>query len=242
MSTDHSNYPPDEDAPLGNTVKRWKIIAGVLTAALVLMAVVSVGTVWVAFSDKAPNDGQNDGKGGLTESMHDLREKIIPTGTPKVYGAELEVSYDDVSPQNLARANRTIKKMADIDRARKLTGKEQKRYQDILYHQYDGISCEYCCDARAVIFQNGSAACGCEHSFAMRGLTKQLITEYGDKMSDEEILTEIGKWKVLFFPDNHLQKAKAMQERGIELDYISLTTNSNRGIEQGGSGDMVGGC
>jgi len=79
----------------------------------------------------------------------------------------------------------------------------------------------------------------------MRGLTKHLILEYGDEMSDEEILSEVGKWKILFFPGQHAEKASIMESEGMEVDYISLTTNTHRGFEQasaGGGGGMVGGC
>ena len=38
---------------------------------------------------------------------------IIPTGVPAVYGAELSISYDDVSPNNPRLADATISKLRD---------------------------------------------------------------------------------------------------------------------------------
>ena len=77
----------------------------------------------------------------------------------------------------------------------------------------------------------------------MRGVAKYLIKYHGDKFSDEEILTEVGKWKTLFFPGILEGKAQVMKSYGIEVDYINLTTNQYMGIEQGqATGSMVGGC
>ena len=78
----------------------------------------------------------------------------------------------------------------------------------------------------------------------MRGLAKYLLTNHPD-MTDIEILSELGKWKVLFFPGVHEQKAKALEANGIDsTDYINLASNLYRGIEQGktSGGGMVGGC
>ncbi len=139
-------------------------------------------------------------------------------------------------------ADEAIDKVAELDRDITLSDDDRERYINILFTMHDGISCEYCCGARSVIFSDGSPACGCEHSFAMRGLAKYLITEHGDAFSDTEIAEEIGKWKTLFFPDIHLQKANVMFEKGVEVDHVSLTFNSNRGIEDRVSGGMVGDC
>ncbi|GIU68176.1 MAG: hypothetical protein KatS3mg001_026 [Candidatus Pacearchaeota archaeon] len=166
---------------------------------------------------------------------------IIPTGVPKVYGEELGITYDDVSPTDPKKADSTIRLLGNIDRVETLSEPELERYINILYYMENGIACEYCCGARSVIFSNGQPACGCAHSYAMRGLTKYLI-KYHPEMSDEEILTEVGKWKVLFFPGILENKAQVMENYGINVDYINLTTNKYRGIEQGVKGGMVGAC
>ncbi|MEM4318534.1 MAG: hypothetical protein QW244_03290 [Candidatus Pacearchaeota archaeon] len=164
---------------------------------------------------------------------------IIPTGVPPVYGSELGIRYDDVSPNNPRLADETIAKLGSFDNKITLSGEKLQRYIEIGLQ----ISCEYCCGAAAIIFKDGSPACGCAHSYAMRGLAKYLLT-YHPEMSNEQILEELGKWKVLFFPGIHEQKAAVLKEKGIELNYINLASNKYRGIERGttSGGEMVGGC
>lgn len=168
---------------------------------------------------------------------------VIPTGTPPVYGKELGIRYDYVSPENPKLANEAIELLGNIDRTETLNGEQKQRYIDILYNINNGISCEYCCGARSVIFENGEPACGCAHSYAMRGLTKYLIKNHGEEFTNEEILTEIGKWKTLFFPGIIKGKAQVMEQQGFDTNYIDLTTNKYRGIEEGKtSGNMIGDC
>lgn len=164
---------------------------------------------------------------------------IIPKGTPAVYGKELGVKYDDVSPNNPVLADATISKLTQYEDMA-LNNEQMQRYIKI----GSSISCEYCCGAEAIIFSNGQRACGCAHSFAMRGLAKYLLTKHPD-ISDENILSELGKWKVLFFPGIHEQKAQVLEAQGIDpTNYINLASNLYRGIEQGqaSGGGMVGGC
>lgn len=167
---------------------------------------------------------------------------FAPAGTPE-YGKDLGVSFDDVSALDPAKADRTIRILSQFDKEITLSDAEKARYVNILYELGGGMSCEYCCGARSIIFASGEPACGCAHSYAMRGVAKLLITEYGDKYTDEEILAEVGKWKMRFFPAQMENKAKIMEENGIEVDYVALTSNMYRGIEKGASGSgMVGGC
>ena len=177
-----------------------------------------------------------------SQSISETSLSVLPTGTPEVYGAELDLEYEDVSADDPAGADRAIQKMATLDREIDLEGEDLERYIHLLYEKEGGISCEYCCGARSIIFENGDPACGCAHSFAMRGIAKYLITEYGGEVNDEEILEEVGKWKVRFFPGAHQQKAEVLEEEGISTDYVTLTTNTYRGIEDGSQGGMVGGC
>ncbi len=175
---------------------------------------------------------------------YDIIEEIIPAGTPSIYGEELGISFDDVSPNDPARANAAINLLAQLDQNINLNAKDNERYINVLYKLENGISCEYCCGARAIIFADGKPACGCAHSFAMRGITKYLITEHGSEYTDEQLLEEAGKWKVLFFPGPMQLKASVLQGKGIELNYINLASNKYRGIEQGAgtASGMVGGC
>lgn len=165
-----------------------------------------------------------------------------PTGTPAIYGAELGVNYDDVSEANPGLADQTIGKLSGYDTGISLEGEQLNRYIKI----GSSISCEYCCGAPSIIFSNGQAACGCAHSYAMRGLAKYLIKNHGSEYTDEQILEELGKWKVLFFPGVHAQKAAVLEQSGIPLNYVNLASNKYRGAEKGSvsgsGGSMVGGC
>ena len=178
---------------------------------------------------------------GLATGISEVSaSSIIPKGVPAVYGEELGVSYDDVSADNPGLADATIQK---------LTAYEDMQLDNATMTRYirigGSISCEYCCGAKSIIFTNGQRACGCAHSYAMRGLAKYLLTNHPD-MTDIEILSELGKWKVLFFPGIHEQKAQVLEANGIDSsNYINLASNLYRGIEQGqaaNSGGMVGGC
>ena len=201
------------------------------------VAIVIILSLILIYNYSGKQTGNTTGIGTVSVS------EIIPQGVPAIYGEELGIRYDDVSATDPKKADETINLLGNIDRVETLEGAELERYIDILYKQYNGIACEYCCGARSVIFSNGEPACGCAHSYAMRGLAKYLIKYHGNEITDEEILTEVGKWKTLFFPGILEGKAQAMKSSGIQVDYINLTTNQYRGIEQGkASGSMVGGC
>jgi len=180
----------------------------------------------------------------VTTSVASSPEGVLPRGTPAIYGEELSISYDGVSPTDPKLADLTIAAMAQYDRSIQLTGDDLDRYINALYRIGNGISCEYCCGARSIIREDGSAACGCAHSYAMRGLAKYLITQHGDAFTDEEIVAELGKWKTLFFPTQMQTKAEVMKANGIEVTYVTLASNQYRNIEKGvaQAGQMVGGC
>lgn len=153
-----------------------------------------------------------------------LWNTIKPTGTPAVYGAELGVSYDN--------AEAAIPKLYETDdyygsKKIELSSEKQQRYITIT----TAISCEYCCGVPAITTSAGAPACGCAHSAAMRGLAKYLLDKHPD-MSDNQILEELSKWKVLFFPNDSVKKAAALQANGLPLDYISISSNQYRGIEK----------
>ena len=179
------------------------------------------------------------GSGAIVASVS--ASEIMPTGVPKIYGKELGVNFDEVSESNPQGANANIAVLSNLDKTIELQGADLERYISTVSQ----ISCEFCCGANSIIRNDGSSACGCAHSFAMRGLAKYLITEHGSEYTNDEILSELGKWKVLFFPGIHESKAAIMESQGIEVNYISLASNENRGIEKGapaGGGGMVGGC
>jgi len=116
--------------------------------------------------------------------------------------------------------------MSQFDRSINLQGEDLQRYIAVTSQ----ISCEYCCGAESIIFDNGQAACGCAHSQAMRGLAKYVIKNHPTEFTNDEVLEELGKWKTLFFPGVMAQKAAVLKEKGIELNYINLASNKYRGI------------
>ncbi|MDO8740735.1 MAG: hypothetical protein Q7J54_04170 [Candidatus Woesearchaeota archaeon] len=179
--------------------------------------------------------------GSTAVSSSNLQSSVIPTGVPRIYGAEFGLSYDDISSNDARKTQAAINKMGVYDKSITLTGDDLQRYIAVGMQ----ISCEYCCGAEAIIFKNGAAACGCAHSGAMRGLAKYLISKHPNDFTNDEILEELGKWKTLFFPGIMTQKAAVLQSKGIEFNYINLASNKYRGIEKGATssgGAMVGGC
>ena len=228
MVEEHKHHEVHEHKDkMNNTTKILAVMIGIL----LLFAVYN--------GYKISNIKQTVGGGSTSATNTNAFASIIPTGIPVVYGAELDVSYDDVSARTPQKADATIGKLGNLDRTLTLSGDNLKRYVAI----GSKISCEYCCGAASIIFKDGTPACGCAHSYAMRGLAKYLLTKHGSEFSDEQILEELGKWKVLFFPDVHMQKASILKSKGTELNYINLASNLYRGIEQGASGgSMVGGC
>ncbi len=183
---------------------------------------------------------QDDSQGAVSNAIPpEIQLQVLPAGVPAVYGAELGVRFDAVSTQNPSLADATIKTLAQLDKSITLSGESLNRYITIT----NQISCEYCCGAPAITTRDGKAACGCAHSYAMRGLAKYLISQHGEEYSDDQILEELGKWKALFFPDAAALKAQALAAKGYEFNYINLASNKYRGLEKQASGsNMVGGC
>ncbi len=207
------------------------IIQIFLILILFLLISYNVGRVW-------GNDIQSSSK--ILINSNAVSE-IIPRGIPAIYGKELGIRYDDVSPNDPQKADQTIVILKNLDLTLSLDGENLQRYIQTLTQ----ISCEYCCGAKSIIFENGQPACGCAHSYAMRGLAKYLIKNHGSEFTDDRILEELGKWKVLFFPGIHETKAEVLKTQGIKADYINLASNKYRGIEKGktsGGSGMVGGC
>lgn len=164
----------------------------------------------------------------------------FPTGTPRVYGDELDLQYEHVSQENPEKAEETIQKFASFDSIELSDGKKD-RYTDILYEMDGGISCEYCCEAESVITAKGKPGCGCAHAVAMRGMTKYLLKNHGDEMRDREIFEEVAKWKTRYFPEQTRAKVKGLDEQGTEVAFANLASNDYRGVSSR-EGGWVGDC
>ena len=205
------------------------------TELYVQLGIIAILALVIVFNLGRIYSGNNEASTGIISVS---ASGIIPKGMPS-YGKEIGVSYDDISPNNPALTDNAIRKLSQYENI-ELNQEQMTRYIRI----GSSISCEYCCGANSIIFSNGERACGCAHSYAMRSVAKYLLTKHSD-MTDEEILSELGKWKVLFFPGIHEQKAKVLEAKGIDpKNYINLASNLYRGIETGQlqGGQMVGGC
>lgn len=150
------------------------------------------------------------------DAGQDAIKLAIAQGVPEIYGSELGVSFDQV------QESINIMKIYDPTYGQQkitLTGDDLKRFIDVGLR----ISCEYCCSAKSIVFQDGRAACGCAHSQAMRGLSAYLIKNHGNEYSNDEILRELARWKGMFFPKQMMQKlAQQLQQGSFTPDTASL--------------------
>lgn len=178
---------------------------------------------------------------------------IFSKGIPLVYGNELGIRYDfDLRDQNMM--NSTMAKMATYDRGIKtikvesLPAEIKKRYIAITTK----ISCEFCCGAKQITYPSGEAACGCEHSAAMRGLALYLLKYHPTEFSDEKIMQELARWKALYFPKQMMKKYVQQTATGNYTPDISglifgakftgEKTNIPTDFSIESLPDMAGGC
>lgn len=202
--------------------KKWlaanlnSILLGVLTVSVVANQIV------LADTEKAMGMGNDSlfpslpanflkllgGGTKLSGNLGDDAVKLAFTqGVPDVYGAELNVNFDQPAESMGAL------KQFDPDYGRQklsLSPEEIKRYINIDLK----ISCEFCCGAKAIIFENGKASCGCAHSQAMRGLTAYLLKNHGAEYTDDQILRELAKWKGRWYPGPMVQKMTDQLQSG----------------------------
>lgn len=151
--------------------------------------------------------------GNLSE---DAVKLAISSGVPLVYGEELGVSFDQVVP-----AMNVIKQFDPAYGSQKivLAGQDLQRFIGVGLK----ISCEYCCSAKAIIREDGQAACGCAHSQAMRGLLAYLIKNHNSQYTDDEMLRELARWKGMFYPKQTIQKITSqLQGANFTPDVASL--------------------
>ena len=150
-----------------------------------------------------------------------IKKLVIPAGIPDIYGQELGVEF------SAEKADKMIGILRQFE-DEKLDKERLEAYIRIGRR----TACEYCCRAKTLVRKNGERACGCAHSYAMRGLAKYLILKHYDKYSEDEILEEINRWKALFFPKQSIQKVIATSKRSDGFDLSVLQEMPN----------MVGGC
>lgn len=150
------------------------------------------------------------------DAIEDAIKLAISQGVPEIYGGELGVSFDEVQQAiNVTKQfDPTYGKQKIV-----LAGADLQRYINIGLK----ISCEYCCGAKSIITADGRAACGCAHSWAMRGLIAYLVQNHGSEYADDEILREVARWKAMYFPKQMIRKlASQLQGADFTPDTASL--------------------
>lgn len=178
-----------------------------------------------------------------------LTDIVWSKGIP-FYGQELGVTYDDVvgSLAKLAALDPTYGSTKII-----LTDEEKQRYVNI--GMKPKMTCEFCCGATTLVFDTGEAACGCQHSQAMRGILAYMIQKYPQK-TDDEMMREVARWKALFFPNQMMARTQEQLANGqytpdvaalvLGLDEKTLKKFGSQGSVVAPSSipqpEMVGGC
>lgn len=154
--------------------------------------------------------------GRASLSADQVLAEITPKGIPD-YGLEAGISYDNVETSLIT--------LVGYDQSIQLNLEQQKRYMTIAITL--DTACEYCCGIGNKGFgtADGRIACGCSHNIAFSGLTKWLIKN--SKYTNAQIVQEIQKWKILFFPKDAVKEE--IQKKGISPESVGLPS-------------MIGGC
>ncbi len=186
-----------------NGVRDFRITFAMLSALLILTLFQSYQLFALSSEINAKKGNTVASVTGGSDILQNIIEEVTPKGTPD-YGEKAGVSYD-----NVEEALGTLSSYAGLS----LSAEEQQRYETIA--NTEGTACSYCCGATKLA-QN----CGCSHNIALQGLTKWLIknTNY----SNEQIIQEIKKWQILFFPQPTLQEE--LQKRNINPESVGLPT------------------
>jgi hypothetical protein len=153
------------------------------------------------------------------DAAQDALNFLVPTGTPN-YGQQAGVTFDDpISAQHTWGA---------YEQSIQLTPDQQKRWERIV----GSFTCDYCCGSPQRPTRINQ--CGCAHAHAWRGMAKWFIQNYGDKVTDEQIMGELSRWKALWYPGPTVKRV--VQEQSLSSGDTSAPVNLNE-LPQ-----MVGGC
>lgn len=228
------------------TISLGIILVAVLTVKQFILFEISAA---MNHGDGYESSSRTSGAQKLTgDIVSDSVALVISQGVPAVYGSELNVSFN--AAQNGIDILQKFDPGYGIQKIA-LFADELKRYTDIGLR----ISCEYCCGAKSIVFQDGAPACGCAHSQAMRGLAAYLVKYHGSEYSNDEILRELARWKGIFFPKQMINKmAGALSGGSYSPDTAALALGAELPVYgKGGKGvplpseitnlpSMVGGC
>ncbi len=149
----------------------------------------------------------------------DALNMLVPTGTPE-YGQAAGVTFDD--PITAQKVWGGYEKSIQLDQA------QTTRYDKIV----GSFTCDYCCGSpqRPTIITH----CGCAHARAWRGMAKWFIVNMGDKVTDEQIMGELSRWKALWYPGPTVKRV--VQEQSLSSGDTSAPVKLDE-LPQ-----MVGGC
>lgn len=152
-----------------------------------------------------------------------VTELVMARGVPEKYGTEMGLNFDKVQ--------QSMDIMKKYDQSQygsgqiKLDGEKMKRYANIGKQ----ISCEFCCSAKAITREDGSAACACGHSIAMRGLAAYLLDKHGNEYTDDQILHELAQWKGVYFPKQMVDKiTRELGSGNYSPDVAALLANIDK--------------
>lgn len=134
------------------------------------------------------------------DALADAKVVMIATGKP--FYAPDDVAFDD--PVNAQ------KKWGVYETSIRLSTEQEARYQKLISTM---MTCSYCCGGPNNVTMNKN--CGCAHAKAVRGFYRFMITNYGDKYSDEQLVGESHRWYALWYP------------KGMLEDYLLVTGNDS---------------
>lgn len=138
-------------------------------------------------------------KGG--DIVQNAMAVMIATGTPFYSNG---ISFDD--PVN------ALSQWGNLANTLEINPEYNDRYEKLI-----GIfPCNFCCGSAMAVALNGR--CGCAHANAARGFFKQMLNEYGNTYSDEQLVGEAYRWQAIWYPS------------GVVEDYLLGT----------GRGDVLG--
>lgn len=186
--------------------------------------------------------------GPSAEEVASFAEKIIPKGTPEIYGKELGVSFDK-PVESLKILEKLDADMVTVvyDEWLKNGDITQEKYGQIVSQYKNGIkvtslspqqkeryikvasltACEYCCGSKTLVTKDGMPACQCAHSAAMRGIIKYLLTKHPE-LSDDQTLKIANDWKTMSFPRQSVEAAlKAAGKLGTPVASRNNSPSGN---------------
>ena len=190
------------------------VFAGIIIGGFIVSGCSNIKKNEQGSLETCPLDSSDLAAASAYLKFKEIKASLFPSGTPDVYGQELDISFDRV--QNAINKVRVYGPTYGKEGKKIiLTGEDLKRYTKI----GSQTSCQYCCGVKTLVKENGTAACGCAHSVMMRGLAAYLIKNYPE-ISDEQILEELNTWKIAYFPKQtltaRLQEMEKAGEGGIK--------------------------